>query len=414
MLQQAVRERVSSGAIGLERMIAVPVDVGKFSAAAMVVDFTGRRVVHPFEFALRRDGLAVFVRRVGDALPDDVELVRVGVEAAGHYHLPVTAAGVLPAAWEVRVLNPAQVAAQRRVRGQRSVKTDRIDLVAIADLLAAGQGHPVPAPADPVVALGGWVAHRRRRVLSRRQTIQQLTTQVDRCFPGLGACLSSVALTQAGRLVISEFADPARLARLGPQRLRDFGARRGVRITTPLAERLVDAARQALPTIDAHVARHVLAADLELLDDLETQIAAADDAIAEILPSTPFAVLTSVPGWGVQRSAAYGGAVGDPGRWPSHRHLYRASGLTPSVYESAGKRHDGRISREGSVSLRCALVNLGMGLWQNEPHARSYAQALRARGKPGGIIATALAHRANRISFAMVRSQQPWNPDRWD
>jgi transposase len=39
-------------------------------------------------------------------LPLGVRLVRVGVEACGHYHLPVTAAGVWPDGWKVVELNP--------------------------------------------------------------------------------------------------------------------------------------------------------------------------------------------------------------------------------------------------------------------------------------------------------------------
>ena len=54
-----------------------------------------------------------------------------------------------------------------------------------------------------------------------------------------------------------------------------------------------------------------------------------------------------------------------------------------------------------------------MGLWQNDPAARTYATALRERGKPGGIIACALAHRAGKIAFAMVRDQAPYHPARW-
>jgi hypothetical protein len=42
-----------------------------------------------------------------------------------------------------------------------------------------------------------------------------------------------------------------------------------------------------------------------------------------------------------------------------------------------------------------------------------YAAGLRARGKPGGVIVTALAHRANRIAYAMVRDQTVYDPDRW-
>jgi hypothetical protein len=82
-------------------------------------------------------------------------------------------------------------------------------------------------------------------------------------------------------------------------------------------------------------------------------------------------------------------------------------------YESARKRRDGAISREGSVQLRRALIELGLGLWLNDPAANRYAAQLRARGKSGGVIGCALANRANRIAFALVRDQQPYDPHRW-
>ncbi len=82
-------------------------------------------------------------------------------------------------------------------------------------------------------------------------------------------------------------------------------------------------------------------------------------------------------------------------------------------YESAGHRRDGAISREGSVALRRALVDLGVGLWLTDPASKLYAAGLRARGKHGGIIACALAHRANRIAFALVRDQVDYDPTCW-
>lgn len=401
-----------SSGVRLEDLVAVPIDVGKHKAMAKVVDFTGAELAKPFEFSLDRSGVGSLVARVRQVAPGSVSLVRVGLEAAGHYHLPL-AGGVLPAEWELRVLNPGHVSMQRKATGQRGVKTDKIDLAAIADLLLAGRGVIAPPFADPVMTLTGWVAHRRRRSLLRRRTIQQLTTHVDRCFPGLGATMWSVVLSKAGRLVISELADPARVARLGPTRLRTFAGNRGVRMTTPLAERIVDAARQALPVPGAEVARRLLTDDLRLLADVDAQIALAGNEIEALLPQTPFGVLTSTPGWGPVRVAHYGAAVGDPERWPGHRQLYRASGLTPRLYESAGHRRDGHITREGSVLLRVALVDLGTGLWHSEPISRCYGAELRARGKPGGIIITAMAHRANKIAYAMVRHQQPWEPSRW-
>jgi len=51
------------------------------------------------------------------------------------------------------------------------------------------------------------------------------------------------------------------------------------------------------------------------------------------------------------------------------------------------------------------LIDLGIGLWQADPAAKSYGQPLRARGKKGGVIGCAMAHRANKIAYAMVRDQ---------
>jgi transposase len=394
-------------------LVAVPVDVGKTTAMLMACDFTGRVVLPAVEFAMTRDGVRAVLARLRAALPADVAVVRVGVEAAGHYHRPLTAAGVWPAGWQVVELNPAHVTAQRRVNGQRGVKTDRVDLAAIADLLLAGRGVPVSLAGAALVELAAWVAHRARRVQVRTATKNQLLGQLDRAFPGLTLAVADVLGTKVGRLVAAHFADPGRLARLGVQRFRDFAARRGVQVTRPVAARLVAAARTALPTAEASVARQVLAADLTLLEDLDAQIAVAEDRIAALLPDTEYAVLTSVPGWGSVRVAAYAAALGPISRWPTAAKIYRAAGLTPTQYESAGRRRDGAISREGSVPLRRALLDLGVGLWHRDSAARAYAGQLRERGKPGGVIACALAHRAGKIAYAMVRDQKPYDPTRW-
>ena len=399
--------------VPLRQLVAVPVDVGKSSAKVKVCDFSGRTLLAPCEFALTRRGVADVIGRLQAAVPGDARLVRVGVEAAGHYHQPVIAPGVWPDGWEIVELNPAHVTAQRRVNGSRGVKTDEIDLAAITDMLLAGRGVAVVCGEAPLVELQAWVAHRRRRVEVRTATKNQLLGQLDRCFPGLSLALMDVLGSKVGRLVAADFADPARLARLGEARFRAYAARRDVRVSRPIAARLVTAAHDALPTPGAAVARDVLAADLALLADLQAQIRAAEDRIVALLPDTGYQVLTTGPGWGSVRAASYAAALGPLARWASAAKIYRAAGLTPIVYASAGKRRDGTISREGSVPLRRALIQLGIGLWQRDPAARDYAHQLRERGKPGGIIACALAHRANKIAYAMVRDQTPYTPTRW-
>ena len=117
--------------------IVVAIDVGKTSAMLSATDGSRRRVLGPVEFAMTRSGLGATVHRVSAVVPASAQ-VKVGIEAAGHYHRPVLDYG-WPPGWEVLELNPAHVAEQRRVAGRRRVKTDVIDLEALTELVLAGR-----------------------------------------------------------------------------------------------------------------------------------------------------------------------------------------------------------------------------------------------------------------------------------
>jgi len=391
--------------------IVVAVDVGKTSLMVSATDDARRRLMGPVEFAMTRSGLVAATERVLALAPSCLQFT-VGVEAAGHYHRPVVDHR-WPPGWKVVELNPAHVAEQRRVMGRRRLKTDKIDVEAITELVLAGRGRVIGEREMLIGEMAAWAQHRMRRVATRTATKNQLLSQLDRAFPGLTLALPDVLGTKIGRLVAAEFTDPARLTALGVNRLIRFAAARDVQLRRPVAERLITAAKDALPTRDAVVARRVLAADVALLADLDSRIADAETELARLLPLSPFSTLTSVPGWGVVRASNYAAALGDPKRWPGPKQIYRASGLSPMQYESAGKRRDGSISREGSVALRRALIDLGIGLRLTEPAAKSYAHGLQDRGKRGGVIACALAHRANRIAHALVRDHVVYDPGRW-
>lgn len=392
--------------------VVVAVDVGKTEFAFSVIDSSRVVLLEPRTGCpMTGPSLALVVAEIARVIPIDA-VVKVGIEAAGHYHRPLLHAA-WPVGWEVLELNPGHVTQQRRVLGKRTIKTDVIDLQAMTELLLAGRGQPVRDRSLVLGELSAWSAHRTGRVSLRTATKNQLLGQLDRSFPGLTLALPDVLATRVGRLVAAEFADPTRLAAMGSSRFIRFGATRGLQIRRPVADRLVKAARDALPTADATVARAVLAADLALLADLDAQVDQATEQLARLLPSSPFAPLLTVPGWAAVRAGNYGGALGDPARFDNHRQIYRTAGLNPIQYESAGKRRDSAISREGSVQLRRALIDLGVGLWHCDPAAKVYGTQLRARGKKGLVIACAMANRANRIAFALVRDQSPYDPSRW-
>src|SRR6185436_16763072 len=107
-------------------------------------------------------GLAQVVASIGQVLPVDA-VIKVGIEAAGHYHRPLLHAG-WPVGWEILELNPGHVTEQRRVLGKRTIKTDVVDLEAMTELLLAGRGLPVPAGDSVLIELTAWSVHRTGRV----------------------------------------------------------------------------------------------------------------------------------------------------------------------------------------------------------------------------------------------------------
>jgi hypothetical protein len=241
--------------------------------------------------------------------------------------------------------------------------------------------------------------------------------QLDLIFPGLQDCFSSgVLTTKAGRVIVRDIVEPARIQRLGPEGLRRYVQHRGVQISRPKAASITTAAREALRLPDEELVarRAVFAADIVLLDYLDSVIDEADQRLSEVLVDTPAAILTTLPGISIVRASNYGAEIGDPWRFRNAESAYRFSGLVPSTYESARKSRPGQhISREGSAELREAIIELGKGLSQFDPEFASYKQQLISDGKKRAIAAVAVGHRAHRLAFAMLRTQLPYDEGRW-
>lgn len=370
----------------------------------------------PFVFELDEPGVRLLIAAIEGALSSREAVVcRVGVESAGHYHRTVVSR---LRAWGVEVveLNPAAVKESRSQQLLRRLKSDERDLGAMAELLIRGAGRPPQVRDDAMAAQAAWVAHRRRKVAAHVALSNQVQGHLDLVFPGLGACFDGILGTKSGRVIVRELADPDRMRRLGVEGLRRFVARRGVTLQRRKAAQLMEAAGVALrlPAPERAPVAALLSGDVALLDALDGEIDRAEAALAEVLEATPAGVLVSLPGVGVVRASAYGACIGDPARFPNAGAAYRASGLVPAEYSSAGRRRGGQgISREGSVELRSAIIQLGRGLAGHDDDFAAYRRRLLSEGKQPMVAAVAVGHRAHRLAFAMLRSQKPYDPKRW-
>jgi transposase len=382
---------------------------------ALIADHHGAVVVAPFEFALNEPGVRQLLSTIGGAqTARGAQVCRVGVESAGHYHRTLVAR-LRAGGAEVVELNPAAVKEARAQQLLRRLKSDERDLGAMAELLVRGAGRLPRVRDEAMAAQAAWVGHRRRKVAAHVALSNQVQGHLDLVFPGLAACFDGILRTKAGAVIVRDLADPDRMRRLGVEGLRRFVGRRGVVLRRAKAEQLLEAAKVALrlPKAEHVPIAGLLAADMVLLDALGAEIRRAEEALAEVLGTTPAGVLTSLPGVGVVRASAYGAAIGDPWRFPHAGAAYRASGLVPAEYSSAGRRRGGqRISREGSIELRGAIIELGRGLAGHDEDFAAYRRRLRSAGKRPAVTAVAVGHRAHRLAFALLRSQEPYDAKR--
>lgn len=398
-----------------EQCLLVPVDVGKSTAMALVADLFGEIVVDPFGFDLTEGGVSALLAAVTEAESErEAVMVRFGVEAAGRYHRTLMAS-LRRQGLEMVELNPGAVAEARSGQGKRRLKSDVRDLAAMADLLARGGGRPPQRVDGEMAVQAAWVGHRRRKLKVRTALQNQVIGQVDVVFPGLTGCFGDLLETKAGLVIVRHICEPSRIRRLGVEGLRSYVAKRGCRMSRPKAAQVLAAARDALRLDDAEhqSASAVLAADIVLLETVQTEVERAEEILGEILDQTPAGVLSSLPGIGVVRASNYGAALGDPHRFANAAAAYRFSGLVPTDYESAGRRPGQHISREGSTELREAIIELGRGLASHQPDFGAYKKQKLAEGKKPSVAGVAVGRGAHPLCFAMIRDQTRYDPDRW-
>jgi transposase len=227
------------------RCLVAPIDIGKWSAMALVADHYGKVIVEPFEFALTESGVQTLLVAVARAEAiRQAEVCRVGVECTGHYHRTLVsrlgAAGL-----EVVQLNPAAVKEARCQQLLRTLKSGTRDLGAMAELMVRGGGRPPQVRSDTIAAQLAWVSHRHRKLGAHQALANQIQSQVDLVFPGLSGCFSDLLGAKAGRVILADICDPDRVCHLGAERLRAFVAHRGVRMSRPKAAQVLDAAAVA-------------------------------------------------------------------------------------------------------------------------------------------------------------------------
>jgi transposase len=121
------------------------------------------------------------------------------------------------------------------------------------------------------------------------------------------------------------------------------------------------------------------------------------------------AALASIPGVGTVTVDVVVSEVADVRRFRSVKDVVAYAGLAPGFRESAGKRRDLAITKEGSRLLRWALVEAAWRLVRLTPRWRTqFEQLSHRRGKRKAIVA--IARRLLTMMTALWRSGVCYRP----
>jgi transposase len=280
--------------------------------------------------------------------PEEIELFAQSLGARDRVALEVTGN-----AWEIKRLIEPHVAevivvspGDTGIRGARA-KTDRLDARALARLLAAGELDPVWMPDRETQVM-------RRRLQRRGQLVSARSRSKNQIHASLMRCL-------VGRAPFSDL----------------FGAK-GRRWLAGLA--LPEEERESVDSA------------LRQIEFLDSEIEAVERLIsAAALESAEVRRLMTVPGVNVICAATFMAAVGEIGRFPSSRKLAAYLGLDPKVSQSgSGPATHGRVSKQGSVAGRHALVEASWSAVRQPGPLHAFYERIRARrGHCVAIVACA-------------------------
>lgn len=390
--------------------LVVAIDPGKAFNRVWLTSGERGLIGEPVSLPVTVDGIEELERLIGSSAI--AERPVIGIEATGALHRAWAAE--LERRWpgSLRLFAPSETAAARAQLGSRRFKTDDRDCAAMVWLLRQGAGRRPDS--DALVAMLGAVRHRRQLVDARRRLQQRIHDQLNALCPGLSAPVGhGRTLKLDGSTGQAVVACAVAFEGRAPQ-ARSLLARAPGRLSEADARWWSGRWGRLLPPPpDAELRARRLGREQHRWQELQRDITTLEQELEVLLAQTPGQILTSLPGVGVNRAAAFSAFTLPIERWPTPEHLYSATGLAPAAYESSTLSRRGRISRQGLPEHRDALMGIAWGLSQSNACFAERDRELRTRGFRPIQARVALARNACRLCWRMLHTQEPFDERRY-
>lgn len=386
----------------------VGLDVGKESHFADVLDNDGERL---FSRALGNDqgDIEMIIERAARHGVPGLVIDQPG--SIAQLILAVAAAREVPVAYV-----PGLVMRRAADLYPGEAKTDRRDAYIIADTARTRrkQVHWLDTTSDELMAqlrvLNGFdtdLAADQTRLANR---LRDALTSIS---PALERALGN-RLHQAGvRDLLAKHPTPATLRAAGPDTIGQVIAARSPRVAAKAAGAIAKALAAQSVTVTGEAATGRVIA--ELAEELDRVFARRDVLVKEIeeaFLAHPFGeILASLPGIGPRTGARILAEIGDGSGFASGSKLASYAGLAPVTRQSGTSLNCETRSRRGNHRLKNAMFLAAFAALR-DPASKAFYDRKRAEGKKHNAALICLARRRCNVILAMLRTRQPYQPDR--
>ncbi len=285
-------------------------------------------------------------------------------------------------------------------------KTDAKDARIIADQARMRTDlQPVRIATQMAVDLRLLTSHRLDVVHDRVRAINRLRATMLEYFPALERAFD-YSKNKAALVLLSHYATPESIRRIGVTRLAAWLKARGCRNSAGVAKAAVDAAHTQATTLPAQAVGSALVTKLAAkIAAIDEDLAGIDAEITEQLAKHHSAAnLISMPGFGPVLAATFLAQIGGSlDAFETVDRLACVAGLAPVPRDSG--RISGNLHRPRRFNRRllrtCYLAALSS--LKNSPASRAFYDRKRAEGKSHKQALIALARRRMNVIWAMLR-----------
>ena len=157
-------------------------------------------------------------------------------------------------------------------------------------------------------------------------------------------------------------------------------------------------------------ARWVIDQHLAHLKFLGQQIESIMRRLRHVTADDPVvARLRSLPGVGEVTACTLRAEIGRFDRFVSGKQLARFCGLSPRNESSGDRQADAGLIRAANGALRSIIIETAHRLGRLDPRWNAMRERLRAKGKPGPVIAGAIGNRWTRWLYQEIRKMNTSN-----